>query len=73
LRLRALNDYEAVIPLEDLRRYPILLASRQDGRALSVRERGPVWVVYPWSGYPELDTPVHRQRSVWQVAEITVE
>jgi hypothetical protein len=73
LRLRALNDYQAVIPLEDLRRYPVLFAFRQDGRLLSVRERGPVWVVYPWSGHPELDTRVHRQRSIWQVTEITVE
>jgi hypothetical protein len=37
-----------------------------------VRERGPVWVVDPWSQHPELDDRLHRQRSIWQLTEIVV-
>ena len=73
VRARALNDYAATIPLEELRAYPVLLALERGGRPLSVRERGPVWIIYPWSSHPELDTRVHRKRSVWQLHELVVE
>jgi hypothetical protein len=69
---RALNDYAVSIPIEELRGYPVLLALDQDGRALSVRERGPLWVIYPFSEYPELDDRIHRQRSIWQLTDIEV-
>lgn len=73
LRVRALNDYQAEIPISDLHSYQVLFALHQEGRPLSVRERGPIWIIYPWSQHPELDTRTHRQRSVWQLTEITVE
>lgn len=73
LRVRALNDYQVKIPVSDLRSYQVLFALRQAGRPLSVRERGPIWIIYPWSQHPELDTRTHRQRSVWQLTEIIVE
>ena len=72
VRCRALNDYSVVIPIAELRAYPVLLALDRDGRPLSVRERGPLWVIYPWSDYPELDDRVHRQRSIWQLSELDV-
>ena len=72
LLTRALNDYEVTIPMEDVRTYAVLLALDQDGRALSVRERGPIWVIYPFSEHPELDDRMHRQRSIWQLTDIEV-
>jgi hypothetical protein len=72
LLTHALNDYAVTIPMEDVRTYAVLLALDQDGRALSVRERGPIWVIYPFSEHPELDDRVHRQRSIWQLTDIEV-
>ena len=72
LLTRALNDYAATIPVQEVRDYPVLLALDRDGQPLSVRERGPLWVVYPWSQRPELDDRVHRQRSIWQLTAIEV-
>ena len=72
LESRALNDYEVAIPVAEVRDYPVLLALDRDGQPLSVRERGPLWVIYPWSRYPELDDRVHRQRSIWQLTTIEV-
>jgi hypothetical protein len=72
LQARALNDYAVTIPIAELRAYPILLALDHDGRPLSVRERGPLWMIYPWSQHPELDDRVRRQRSIWQLTEIEV-
>lgn len=72
LRTLALNDYAVTIPIEDLRTYSALLALDQDGRALSVRERGPIWLIYPFSDYLSLDDRLHRQRSIWQLTQIEV-
>ena len=72
LRTTALNDYAVVIPVTEVRAYPVLLALSRDGNVLSTRERGPLWVIYPWSDYPELDDRAHRQRSIWQLSAIEV-
>lgn len=66
-RALALNDYKVDIPVAELRSYPVLLALERGGRPLRVRELGPIWIVYPWSQFPDLDDRVHRQRSVWQL------
>ena len=72
LRARALNDYSIELPVDELRTYPVLFALDRDGKPLAVRDRGPVWVVFPWSEHPELDDRVHRQRSIWQLTELEV-
>ena len=38
----AINDYWAAVPLEDADKYPVLLAEKQDGKALTLRNKGPV-------------------------------
>ena len=68
----ALNDYSVTIPVAELRALPVLLALERDGQPLAVRDRGPLWVIYPWSDFPELDDRIHRQRSIWQLTAIEV-
>jgi hypothetical protein len=64
---RALNDYAQTIPLEDFDKYDVLLATRVNGRLMRVRDKGPIWIVYPWSEHPELDDFATREKSVWQL------
>jgi hypothetical protein len=73
VRAHALNDFESTIPLADFELYPVLLATRIDGRRLEVRDKGPIWIVYPWSTYPELDDLATRRKSVWQLRSLRVE
>lgn len=73
IAVRALNDYEAEIPKGDWTGYDMILATRMNGDRMSVREQGPLFVVYPFDQQPELKDEVHYNRSVWQVREITVE
>lgn len=72
LRALALNDYAASMPVAAVIEDGGFLATRRDGRPMAVREGGPFWLVFPWSRRPELDTAVHRQRSVWQMRRIEV-
>lgn len=73
LRVRALNDYAVEIPLKDFLDYPVILATRRDGNLMSIREHGPIFVIYPFDQDPSLYNEKYFSRCVWQVATITVE
>jgi len=73
VRLKALNDYEAVIPWNDLERYDPILAWHRDGQPIPVRHKGPLLVIYPFSAHAELRRSEYIDRSVWHVNEIVVE
>jgi hypothetical protein len=66
----AINDYKIIIPLDDLQNSGMLFATRKNGKAMSVREKGPVFVIYPFSSRPELDNEVIYARSIWQIKSI---
>jgi len=68
----AINEYSIQIPIADIQKYPVILALKQDGKILSVREKGPIWVIYPWSSYDELKQDKYYSRSIWQLKKITV-
>jgi hypothetical protein len=71
LRAVALNAYSVLIPLADLKDWPILLAMDQDGAPLPRRGKGPVWIVYPGiEGHN--DAPIYRDRSIWQLRTLEV-
>lgn len=72
LRVTAANSYWADIPVADARTWPVILATRVDGRPLSPFLKGPLFVMYPFDQYPELYTELYFGRSVWQVVDIQV-
>lgn len=72
LTVRAVNDYSSELPVTDVTGYPVILASRVGGKTLSVREKGPLFVIYPFDLSPELYDETHFGRSVWQVTTIDV-
>lgn len=69
----ALNDYRVEIPLSDFTRYPVLLAYQMDGKRLKVRDKGPLWIIYPRDDYAELDSKPMQARWVWQVKELKIQ
>jgi len=69
---RALNDYSIEIPVSDFFAYDVLLALRMDGKALTVRDKGPIWIVYPRDAFRELQNDRHDSRWVWQLYGLTV-
>jgi hypothetical protein len=72
LRFVALNDYSADMPAADAEEIDVILAYRRNGQLMTVREKGPLFVVFPFSDQPFLDTNERHAQSVWQVARITV-
>ena len=72
LRIIAVNDYAAVMPWADIEAAPVILATRHNGAEMSVRQHGPLFVIYPFDEQPELRNELYFARSVWQVAAIEV-
>lgn len=70
LRLVALNDYRVEMPFDDAQRYDVVLARQLDGKPMSVREKGPLFVMYPFDTQPELRNAVYFSRCIWQLRSI---
>lgn len=72
LRLKALNDYWVDLPLSEALEPGPLLAIHSNGVALSARDKGPIWLVYPYDADEKFRTEVSYARSVWQLSRIEV-
>jgi hypothetical protein len=73
LRAVALNDYHVDLPFEDAQRHPVLLARLLDDKPMAVRDKGPLFIIYPFDSSAELRTTVYYSRSVWQLKTIEVQ
>ena len=73
MRVVALNDYAASVPVQDFFDYPVILAMQNDGKRLRVRDNGPIFIIYPFSEQPDLLNEEIMTRSVWQVKRIEID
>jgi len=69
----ALNDYLADIPISDLTDYDVILAVKANGEYLPIRDKGPIFIVYPLDSDPALLNNTIYSRCVWQLARLTVQ
>jgi hypothetical protein len=72
LRARALNDYRVDIPFDDAQRHDMIIARLLDGKPMAVRDKGPLFIIYPFDARPELRNAVYFSRSAWQLRTIEV-
>ncbi|MEM7210014.1 MAG: molybdopterin-dependent oxidoreductase [Pseudomonadota bacterium] len=74
-RFRAIahNDYEVTVEGIDFDQYPVILATRMNGKKMTLREKGPVWIIFPWDDHPELATKSVKRFSIWQLKSIIVQ
>ena len=73
VRAFALNDYRVDIPFEDAMRYDVIVAHLLDGKPMTVRNKGPLFVVYPFDAQPDLRNAVYYSRSAWQLRTLEVQ
>lgn len=72
LVVKALNDYAAEVPYEDATKLDTMLATQMNGKPMSVRDKGPLFMIYPFDKDPNLYNEKYFSRSVWQIREIEV-
>ena len=68
----AVNDYVVSIPLRELYDYPVLLALKMNGEYLELKDKGPIWIVYPRDQFSELRNSMVDKKWVWQLSELEV-
>ena len=72
IKASALNDYAVSFSARDAVAKDALIAFEVDGQRLSVRDKGPFWIVFPWSSRPELATEVVSGMSIWQLTDLEI-
>ena len=75
LRATALNDYRVVIPFEDAQRHDVIIGTPflRVAMMTSWRDKGPLFIVYPFDRDPALKDLRYYERSIWQLKAIDVE
>lgn len=71
--LRALNDYRVDGNLKELLAMDPVVATRMDSEPMSVRDRGPFWLMLPLSDRPELDEQEFHRFMIWQLEAISLD
>lgn len=72
VKLTALNDYQIAMPAADAAEDGPLLAYLVDGKPMPVRDKGPVWMIYPYDDNAAYRTEQTYARSIWQLNRIEI-
>lgn len=72
LRATAINDYAIEIPMSDAVEGGPVVSYLRNGALMPVRDKGPLWIVYPYDDDPAFRTEVIYSRSIWQLNRIEV-
>ena len=72
LRATAINGYSVEIPAAGWREPVPIIAYRRTGVVMSLRERGPLWIVYPSDDATEHRSARAYSHSIRQLARIAV-
>ena len=68
----ATDAYRIEIPIGDFRDYDVIIAYAENGRQLRPDDKGPLWLIYPFSANPGLKKDLYFSRCVWQLSGLTV-
>jgi hypothetical protein len=75
LKAVALDGYiTPIIALKDLKRYGVILATKKNGKTLKIRDKGPIWMMYPIDEHQELKNDVLIQyKLIWHLRTLIIE
>jgi hypothetical protein len=72
LMATAINDYSVEIPVADINEHAPIIAFSMDGNLMSRRDKGPLWIVYPYDSDAMYRSETVYSRSIWQLDRIEV-
>lgn len=72
IKATAINDYSVEIPFEDATEGTALIAYMRNDEIMSVRDKGPLWVVYNYDSDTRFQSEVYYSRSIWQLNRLEV-
>lgn len=72
IKATAINDYAVEIPVSDAVVGGPVLAYHLNGETMSLRDKGPLWVVYPYDANADYRSEVIYARSIWQLDRLHI-
>lgn len=69
----ALNDYKTEIPFDDVTRHEVIVARLMNERPMPVREKGPLFIMFPFDTKAELRSETYYNRAAWQLSTLRVQ
>lgn len=69
----AINDYKVTFPVADAQTYDVIVAIRRDGQYMPLRDKGPLWIIYPLDSVAELRNPETHSKMIWQLKTLSVD
>lgn len=72
LKAFALNNFKVEIPVADTRQFPVMLARLMDDKPMLIRDKGPLFIIYPFDTQPELHSARYYSRSAWQLRTLDI-
>ncbi len=70
-RAVAADDYAVTISIEDAKKHGAILAMEHNGEQMGIRNKGPIWIVYPQSE-AEAESHKYYVQMIWQLVRIEV-
>ena len=68
---RALNDYEATLQIQAIKDWPVIIATKRDGERMSIVDKGPLEIVFPYGIYP-INPDEFNNLWVWQLRALEI-
>jgi hypothetical protein len=72
INMIALNDYQVTMAFDDLEADAPIVATRMNGEPMSVRDKGPYWVVFPYDSHRKYRTEPVYALSIWQLSRLEI-
>lgn len=63
----AINDYRVTIPFEVFDSDDLLIAYARDGAEMPVRDKGPLWIVFPFDSDARYVSEIYKAYSIWNL------
>lgn len=73
IRAQAVNDYAVEIDIDEITAEAPIIAYQRNGAGMSLRDKGPLWIVYPYDSDPNYRTEKVYTQSIWQLHRLSVQ
>lgn len=72
IRAAAINDYAVTMPVTEVVEAGAFVATRQNGAAMQIRDRGPLWILFPYDSESRLVGDDFLNWSIWQLKTLEI-
>jgi hypothetical protein len=72
IHLIAFDNYQIDIPKDLINDTHPVVANRFNGEAYSLRQKGPLWIMFPFDESDDMQTGLYQSRAVWHLTTIEI-